>query len=52
MAGGVQATATAIVTNEQVTGFTVTNAGSGYTSAPSVTGHGRKRNWGSRDGHA
>ena len=35
--GGTQATATAIVSNGMVTGFTITNAGSGYTSAPRVT---------------
>jgi hypothetical protein len=30
------ATATAIVTNGVITGFTITNAGSGYTSTPAV----------------
>ena len=36
-AGGVQATATAVVTAGAVTGFTITNPGAGYTSAPTVT---------------
>jgi len=34
------ATATATVTNRQVTGFTITDPGSGYTSAPTITVHG------------
>jgi FtsP/CotA-like multicopper oxidase with cupredoxin domain len=37
VAGGVQATATAIVTGTAVTGFTITAAGAGYTTAPTVT---------------
>jgi filamentous hemagglutinin family protein len=42
LAGGVQATATATIStsgtnNGQVTGFTITNVGSGYTAAPTVT---------------
>jgi len=37
IAGGVQATATAVLTGGSVTGITITNPGSGYTSAPSVT---------------
>lgn len=35
--GGIQATATAVLTSGVVTSITITNAGSGYTSAPSVT---------------
>jgi hypothetical protein len=35
--GGVQATATAVLTSGVVSSITITNAGSGYTSAPSVT---------------
>lgn len=35
--GGVQATATATVSNGQLTGISVTNPGSGYTSVPTVT---------------
>ncbi|MDP6948467.1 MAG: hypothetical protein QF485_05400, partial [Arenicellales bacterium] len=38
LAGGVQATATAIVAEDDtITGFVVTEAGSGYTTAPGVT---------------
>lgn len=38
VAGGVQATATAVVNlNGEIEDFTITNPGSGYTSAPSVT---------------
>jgi hypothetical protein len=36
-AGGTQATATATVTGGVVTGVTIVNAGSGYTSAPTIT---------------
>ena len=36
-AGGVQATATAVVVGGAVTGFTITNPGAGYTTAPTVT---------------
>jgi hypothetical protein len=36
-AGGVQAVATAVVVGGAVTGFTITNPGMGYTSAPTVT---------------
>lgn len=35
--GGVRATATATIVGGEVTGVTVTNPGSGYTSAPEVT---------------
>ena len=35
--GGTQATATPIITGGIVTGITITNAGSGYTSPPSIT---------------
>ena len=35
--GGVQATATATIVGEAITGITLTNPGSGYTSAPTVT---------------
>jgi hypothetical protein len=34
--GGVQATATAITVDDEITGFTITEAGSGYSSAPSI----------------
>lgn len=36
-AGNITATATATVSDGAVTGFTITNGGSGYTSAPNVT---------------
>ena len=36
-AGGVTATATAAIGGLKVTGLTITNAGSGYTTAPTVT---------------
>jgi len=35
--GGIQATATAVLTSGVVTSITITNPGTGYTSAPSVT---------------
>lgn len=35
-AGGIQATATATVSSGAVTGYTVVNAGAGYTTAPTV----------------
>jgi phage tail sheath protein FI len=35
--GGIQATATAVLTGDAVTSITITNPGSGYTSAPTVT---------------
>ncbi len=37
VAGGIQATATAVVSGGAVVGFTVTSYGSGYTAAPTVT---------------
>jgi len=37
VSGGTQATATAVVSGGQITGITITNAGTGYTSAPTVT---------------
>lgn len=37
IAGGIQATGTAVISGGVVTGVTITNAGSGYTSAPTVT---------------
>lgn len=35
--GGIQATGTAIISGGVITGVTVTNPGSGYTSAPTIT---------------
>ena len=35
--GGIQATATAVISGGQVTGFVITNPGYGYTSNPQVT---------------
>jgi hypothetical protein len=35
--GGIQATGTAVISGGVITGVTVTNPGSGYTSAPAVT---------------